>query len=78
MTTMLLNLLTEKIDKKIHDFEVLVFFENLLLLSITESSLQTSCWDDIILGNFTLPNSISLVENLIRWKRGFEIFLIDR
>ena len=41
---MLLNLLTEKIDKKIHDFEVLIFFfENLLLLSITESSLQTPC-----------------------------------
>ena len=76
---MLLNLLTEKIDKKIHDFEVLIFFfENLLLLSITESSLQTPCWDDIILVNFTLSNSVTLVEILIRWKRGFEIFLIDR
>ena len=27
---------------------------------------------------FTLSNSIILVEDLIRWKRGFEIFLIDR
>ena len=27
--------------------------------------------------NFTLSNSIILVEDLIKWKRGFEIFLID-
>ena len=32
---------------------------------------------DILLGNFTLSNSIILVEDVIKWKRGFEIFLID-
>ena len=29
------------------------------------------------MGNFTLSNSIISVKDLIRWKRGFEIFLID-
>ena len=33
--------------------------------------------DDMLLGNFTLPNSIISVEDLRRWKRSFEIFLID-
>ena len=33
--------------------------------------------DDIFLENFTLSNSIILVEDIIRWKKGFEIFLID-
>ena len=30
-----------------------------------------------ILGNFTLSNSIILLEDLIRGKRSFEIFLIN-
>ena len=30
-----------------------------------------------ILGNFTLSNSIILLEDLIRGKRNFEIFLIN-
>ena len=30
-----------------------------------------------MLGNFALSNSIILVENLIRWTKGFEIVLID-
>ena len=29
------------------------------------------------MGDLTLWNLINLVEDLIRWKRGFEIFLID-
>ena len=33
--------------------------------------------DQALLGNFTLSNSIILVDDLLRWKRGFEIFLID-
>ena len=28
-------------------------------------------------GNFTCSNSVILVEDLTRWKRRFEIFLID-
>ena len=63
------NLLTQKKDRKIHAFEVLFF-------------LKMCCYcqslGDILLGNFTLPNSIILAEDLIKWKRGFEIFLIDR
>ena len=52
-------------------------FENVLLLSISRNFLQTSPLDDMLLGNFTLPNSIISVNDLIRWTRGFEIFLID-
>ena len=29
------------------------------------------------MGYFTLSNSVVLVEDLIRWNKGFEIFLID-
>ena len=39
--------------------------------------LQIPSLDDILLGNFTLSNSVILVENLMCRKRGFEIFLID-
>ena len=53
------------------------FFENVLLLSISKNSLQTPYLDDIILGNFTMSNSIISAKDLIRWKRGIEIFLID-
>ena len=59
------NLLTEKWDKKIHAFEELIL-------------LKTPSLDDILLENFTLSNSIISVEDLIRLKRGFEIFLIDQ
>ena len=40
--------MTEKKDKKIHGFEVLIF-------------LKTRSLDDILLGNLTLSNSIILV-----------------
>ena len=55
------------------------FFENVdsFLLPISRTSLQTPSLDDIRLGNFTLSNSIILVEDLIRGERGFEIFLLD-
>ena len=55
------------------------FFENVdsFLLPISRTSLQTPSLDDIHLGNFTLSNSIILVEDLIRGERGFEIFLLD-
>ena len=54
------------------------FFENALLLSISRNSLQTPTLGDILLGNFTLTNSVISVKNLITWKRGFEIFLIKQ
>ena len=53
------------------------FFEKLLLQSISKNSLQTPSLDNILLGNFALSNSIILVENVIRWTKGFKIFLID-
>ena len=71
------NLLTVKNNKKIHVFEELIFFENLQALSVSRNSLQTPSLDQALLGKFTLSNSIILVDDLIRWKRGFEIFLID-
>ena len=57
-----------------HVFEVFVFFENVLLVSISKTSLQTKSLGDILSGNFRFSNSIILVEDLIR---DFEIFLID-
>ena len=70
--------MTEEKDKKIHGFFIVffLFFENVLLLSILRNSLQTPSLDDTLLGNFTLSNSVILVEDLIKWKRCFEIFLI--
>ena len=72
-----MNLLTEKEDKKIHVFEVLIFPENILLLQISRNSLQTPSLDDILLGNFTLSNSIIFVEDIITSNRDFVLFLID-
>ena len=54
------------------------FFEDAPLLSISGNSLQTPSLDDIFFGNFILSNSIILVEDLIRWNRGFETFLIGK
>ena len=47
-------------------------------MSISRNSLETPSLNYIFLGNFILPNSIILVEDIIRWNRGLEIFLIDR
>ena len=65
--------------KKIRKFTFLkyLFFENILSLSISRNSLQTPSLDDILLRNFTLSNTIISVKDLIRWKRGFDTFLID-
>ena len=71
------NLLTEKKDKKIHVFEIIILWKRTIILSVSRNSLQISSLDDILLGNFALSNSIILVEHLTRWKKGFEIFLID-
>ena len=46
-------------------------------LPISRISLQVPSLYDILLGNFPLSNPIFLVEDLIRWMRWFEIFLID-
>ena len=43
------------------------------------NSLPTPSLDGILLEKytFTMSNSIILVEDLVKWKRFFEIFLID-
>ena len=71
------NLLTEKKDKKTYVFWSTHFFKNVLLLSIPRNYLQTWFLDYILLGNFTLPKSIISAKDLIRWKKGFEKFLIE-
>ena len=50
----------------------------MLLLSVSRNFFQIPSSVDIIFGNFSLWNSTISVENLIRWKSCFEIFLIDR
>ena len=64
------NLLTVKNNKKLTFLKYFFFWE-------LAGTVQTPFLDHALLGNFTLPDSIILVEDLIRWKRGFEIFLID-
>ena len=70
------NLLTVKNDKKIHVFDAFIFFENLQVPSISKNYFQTPSLDHALLGICTLSNSIILVEDLTRWKRGFETFFI--
>ena len=60
------NLLTQKKYKKVLVFGVLVFFLDVPLLSISRNSFQIRSLDDKSLENFTLPNSIILVEDLIK------------
>ena len=70
------NLLTVKNNKKIHVFEVLIFLKTYWYCQ-SQGILFKHYLDHALLRNFTWSNSIILVEDLIRWKRGFEIFLID-
>ena len=60
------NLLTERNDKQILIFEVLIFFEKVMLLSISINYLQTPSLIDITFVNFALSNSIILVEDRVR------------
>ena len=71
------KLLTEKKDKEVQVFWSTDFFGILLLLSIPINYLQTPFLGYIHLGSFTLSKSVILMNDLIRWKRGFEILLID-
>ena len=60
------NLLMERNDKQILIFEVLIFFEKVMLLSISINYLQTPSLIDITFVNFALSNSIILVEDRVR------------
>ena len=69
----------------------LVAFPRIRKLTLLKYSLlKMYCWtvnlkkfssnttlDDILLGHFALSKLIILVEDLTRWKRSFEIFLIE-
>ena len=70
--------MSEKKDEKIHKFLKYSFlWKHIVKLSISRNSLPIPSLDDILRENFTLPNWIMLVAELKRWKRSFEIFLID-
>ena len=60
----------KKKDMKIHTFEVLIFWKR----TVTVNLKNLSSLGGMLFGNFTLSNSIVLVEGLIRWKRWFEIW----
>ena len=70
------NLLNEKKDLKKSRCWNTHFFESILLQSISRNYLRPPSLDNTILGSFPSSNSIILVEDIIRWKRCFEIFLI--
>ena len=63
--------------KKIYIFEGTHYFENIRLLLISRDSIHTLSSDDILAGNFTWSNSTILVEDVIKWKKDFEILMID-
>ena len=69
------DLLTAKNNKKL-TFWSTFFWElagTVSLKKFFSNTILRSC----AFGNFTLPDSIILVKDLIRWKTGFEIFLTD-
>ena len=72
------NLFAQKKNKKVHILEILTFWKRTVILPILKSSLQIPFLDDILWQHFTLSNSIILVKDLTRWKKRFEIFLIDQ
>ena len=68
------------IEKKIRNWSFWntdFLFEDVLLQLISKYSLQTPSLDNILLGNFKFSNSVIFVKDLIRWMRGFEMFLTD-
>ena len=65
------NLLAEKKCKKIDVFEVMLFWRRTITVNLKKWA------SNAILHDFALSDSIILVEDLIRWNKGFEIILID-
>ena len=72
------NWLTEKRIKQIMFLEYSFFWKR-TTTDNSWNSLPTPSLDAILLEKytFTMSNSIILVEDLVKWKRCFEIFLID-
>ena len=63
--------------KKLTFLKYPFFLKKVLLLSISRNYMLTLFLDDTLLENFSSSNSIILVGDQIRSKRGFEIFLIN-
>ena len=62
------NWLKKKNNKRIYVFEALIIWKRSVTVNLKKFSLNTA---------FTLSNSINSMKDLIGWKRGFAIFLID-
>ena len=71
------NLTTEKCIRKFIFLKYSLFWRRIHYINL-RNPLETPHLNEIFLGYFTLSNSVILVEDLIRWNKGFEIFLIDR
>ena len=67
----------KKKDKKIHVFKELIFLRTYFFCQSQEILFKHHLYLIYFWEQFTLSNSIILVEDLIRWMRCFEIFLID-
>ena len=70
------NLLTEKKSKKVYVSEAINFWKYAVIVNLNKFSSDT-IFRLYTRGKFTWSNSVILVEALIRWKRGYDIFLID-
>ena len=53
------------------------FFWKRIVSANLKKFLQTTSVGDMLLENFTLSNSTILLEDLMKWKRYFEMLLID-
>ena len=53
------------------------FFWKRIVSANLKKFLQTTSVGDMLLENFTLSNSTILLEDLMKWKRCFEMLLID-
>ena len=70
------NLLTEKQSKKVYVSEAISFWKYAVIVNLNKFSSNTTFrW--YFRGKCTWSNSIFLVEDLISWKRGYDVFWID-
>ena len=63
--------MTVKSNKKIHVFEVLIFFENLQVLSVSRNSLQTPSLDQALFEKFHIAKFNYLSERPNKVKETF-------
>ena len=68
--------MTDRNNKKIHVFEVLIFWKQSVTVNLKKFFSHT-IFKWYTSGKLCIVNSFISVKDLIRWKRDFEIFLID-